>query len=143
MRHELGRHEAHGRLDIDLDLRTEDVFLLAAADGQDAVRGKGRDLLAEVVVHLELRTLADVLLAGFGAHDAVLLGFVAQRLADLRSLGELFGEDVARHAHGGGHVGNALLLGHELGRELFGRLAGGLLGHQDARQRLEASFPAR
>ena len=93
-----------GRWVLGVDLEREDVLLLAAEEGEDAVRGQLGEGLGEVEVVGELRAL--LLLAGADtrADVALLPDALAQVTDEVGVLGEALDEDRAGAVERGGGV---------------------------------------
>ena len=116
----------------------EDLLLLAAEQGQDAVRGQPRERLAELEVVGELRALLLLALADPGGQRAAGGHRLAQLAEQVRVLGEPLDQDGAGAVQGGGRVGDALVRVDEVrGRAL--RVAGGV-AEQQVGQRLQAGL---
>ncbi len=127
-----------GLLAVGLHAHPEPALLLAAADGQDAVRGDFGDRLGEVVVGFVLARPAAAALGHAGADDACFDEQVVEAAADRRGGGHGLGDDLAGALERGRRVGHAPLGAHVgRGRRLDGRRARRL--RQDGlRERLQA-----
>ena len=102
----------------------EDLLLLAAEQGQDAVRGQPRERLAELEVVGELRALALLALADPGGQRAAGGHRLAQLAEQVRVLGEPLDQDGARAVQGGGRVRDALVGVDEAAASAAGRGTG-------------------
>ena len=114
----------------------EDLLLLAAEQGQDAVRGQPREWLAELEVVGELGALLFLALPHFGAQRAAGGHRLAQFPEQVRVLGEPFDEDRAGTVQSRGRVRDAAL-----GVDEVGRLEEGIfvwVGEEQVGQRLQA-----
>ncbi len=132
--------DADGALRLQFHQEEEDVFGLAAADGQHAMRGNGLHRLAIVVVHLELFLLIDGIGGLAAGDDALVEEKLAERLAQVGIFADRFGDDVARAFERFVEVGDAFFFADEGGGEVSERQRGGLLRPKILGQRLQSLF---
>ena len=129
---------ATGGLRLWLQLQIEHLFLLAAEQRQDAMRGQFVQRLAEFEIVLELLALGLLAFSYRRDHQAARPHLLAQRADQIGIFGKALDQNRARAVERRGNIGHALLTIDERGGDdlrIVLRLGQQLLG-----QRLEASF---